>query len=188
LPPPNCLTSRMPPPSRRRAEARAHALLDKLGIDEVPVPVNAIAEALGIHVIHQPMQNAISGVTYRHDSITIIGLNASHHPRRQRFTAAHELGHAQLHPGRPITIDSSIRIDFRDEISSQATDGQEIEANAYAAALLMPRHAILTQAQQAQTEGARTRDRLITALAETFEVSTEAMGYRLINLGVISST
>jgi Zn-dependent peptidase ImmA (M78 family) len=175
-------------PSRRRAEQQAENLLIQQGIATFPTPVEDIARDLGAKLLYQRMDPDVSGMVYRDGQTTYIGINNNHHPRRQRFTAAHEIAHLQLHPGRPLTVDSSIRVNFRDNVSSQATDRQEIEANAFAAALLMPRDQIIDQAEKLQAAGVKTRERLVTNLAKIFDVSNEAMGHRLVNLGVIAST
>jgi Zn-dependent peptidase ImmA (M78 family) len=127
-------------------------------------------------------------MTYRTDEESVIGINSSHRPRRQRFTAAHELGHLLMHPGQPLLVDSSVRVNYRDKVSSQATDAEEVEANAFASALLMPEALIREQVQDLQRAGIRGRERLVSELAVRFDVSTEAMGYRLLNLGITTST
>lgn len=174
-------------PKRSTAESKAAELLDRLSISEVPVPVERVAVAIGAQIILERMGPDVSGMTYRQDEQVIIGLNGAHHPRRRRFTAAHEIGHVQLHPGRPLLIDSSIRVNFRDPVSSMATDAEEIEANAFAAALLMPARQVVERAQALVAGGTRSRERLVAELAKTFDVSPEAMGFRLINLGVASA-
>ena len=77
---------------------------------------------------------------------------------------------------------SPVRVDFRDRVSSLATDQEEVEANRFAAALLMPQEMVV----QAVTGASRDPDELVRSLARSFKVSEAAMGYRLINLGVLS--
>ena len=67
---------------------------------------------------------------------------------RQRFTIAHELGHRALHPGRELILDVPVRVNLRDKTSSMASDIEEIEANAFAATLLMPEQMIRDQLSQ----------------------------------------
>ena len=114
------------------------------------------------------------------------GRTATNHPRRQRFTIAHELGHWFLHPGRPYTVDSTIRVNRRDDLSSLATDREEIEANAFAASILMPEDLVQAAAQIVGSIGARTAKEAIVRLANRFEVSEDAMSFRLHNLGLTS--
>jgi Zn-dependent peptidase ImmA (M78 family) len=65
------------------------------------------------------------------------------------------------------------------------TDYDEMQANAFAAELLMPRSFVL-RALRAFTEENDdfTADELVEALASEFAVSSAAMGYRLMNLGI----
>jgi Zn-dependent peptidase ImmA (M78 family) len=175
-------------PGRRHAEARAEKLLVEHQVDELPVPVEVLIGLAGARLVRQRMEQEVSGMTYRTDTESVIGINSTHHPRRQRFTAAHELGHLLLHTGRPLLVDSSIRVSFRDQVSSQATDKEEIEANAFASALLMPVGPLHEQVTELQRRGVRARERLVNELATRFDVSAEAMGYRLLNLGMTTST
>jgi Zn-dependent peptidase ImmA (M78 family) len=72
----------------------------------------------------------------------------------QRFTIAHELGHRALHPGHELILDVPVRFNMRDGTSGTATDLEEIEANAYAAALLIPARMIREQISQLPRLGA----------------------------------
>lgn len=175
-------------PGRRHAEAVAARLLVDHHVQELPVPVEVLIERAGARLVRQRMEQEVSGMTYRTDAESVIGINSAHHPRRQRFTAAHELGHLLLHTGRPLLVDSSIRASFRDAVSSQATDNEEIEANAFASALLMPVDSLRSQVTDLQLAGVRARERLVNELASRFDVSAEAMGFRLLNLGITTST
>lgn len=116
----------------------------------------------------------------------MIGVNSKTSPRRQRFTIAHELGHWCMHEGELI-VDRAVMINNRNKVSSQAIDPQEIEANRFAASLLMPRELVLDAASRQYFAGIANRDDFIASLSREFDVSIEAMGYRLINLGVLSS-
>jgi Zn-dependent peptidase ImmA (M78 family) len=119
----------------------------------------------------------------------IIGVNADNQWERQRFTVAHELGHFVLH-------DDNLRVDhhfvdasreprlrvaaFRDRVSSQATDAREIEANRFAAALLMPIDFLEKSLRAARSP---LDNEAVATLATKYEVSIQAMTYRLMNLG-----
>ena len=109
-------------------------------IDRPPVPVESIAKYLGATVRFSPFKGELAGMLIRDDASgrVVIGVNSLHHANRQRFTIAHECGHLRLHEGRRVYVDRSFRVNRRDELSSQATDFEEIEANRFAAELLMP--------------------------------------------------
>jgi len=115
----------------------------------------------------------------------VIGVNSAHPRPRQRFTIAHELGHRALHPGREIILDVPVRVNFRDKTSSMATDAEEIEANAFAAATLMPEKMICDHITQPPASKRREPDDIAAELA-IFKVSASAMSFRLINLGLTS--
>ncbi|WP_216213061.1 ImmA/IrrE family metallo-endopeptidase [Amycolatopsis aidingensis] len=171
----------------RKVQRGVAELLTKYGIHTSPTPVEPIARSEGIQVVRAPASGSESGFLLRDAERVVIGINSQTSRRRQRFTIAHELGHWKLHDGRPLIVDHTIRINKRDQVSSAATDYEEIEANAFAAALLMPAELVQAAVDREQKTGIESRDDLIQALAEEFDVSSEAMGYRLINLGVFTS-
>jgi Zn-dependent peptidase ImmA (M78 family) len=87
-----------------------------------------------------------------------------------------------MHEGRPVFVDRLVRVDRRDGSS----DKQEKEANAFAAELLMPRRFIHDRAEQiVAKQGQVMPDRLVEELADSFDVSSAAMGYRLANLNIL---
>ena len=79
---------------------------------------------------------------YIKDGVPIIGVNSLHHPNRQRYTIAHELGHLELHRQlitSEVHVDKGFPVLMRDPKSATGTELHEIEANQFAAELLMPR-------------------------------------------------
>ncbi|HEY3546481.1 MAG TPA: ImmA/IrrE family metallo-endopeptidase [Propionicimonas sp.] len=167
-----------------RADDQAARLLAEAGVSKAPVDVDKLAKHLGAQVVYEHYnQGDVSGMLVRQEGTTIIGVNSMHAATRQRFTIAHELGHLVLHRGRALVLDTPVRVNFRDRTSSLATDREEMEANRFAAELLMPTDLVLTAARGANQT---TPDGLVAALAAKFEVSPEAMSYRLVNLGVLS--
>lgn len=174
--------------SKTDVSQRATEFLERWAITAAPVQVEHIAAACGIQIVRSAAEWSESGFLLRDGSRTIMGINSRNSPKRQRFTMAHELGHWLLHDGKPLIIDQSIMINKRDDVSSQATDAEEIEANQFAAEFLMPTNFIAQALDREMKLGVGSRDELITSLARTFEVSNDAMGWRLINLGVLSTS
>ncbi|MGW3820529.1 ImmA/IrrE family metallo-endopeptidase [Streptomyces sp. NPDC005046] len=166
-----------------RSDAEARTLLAEFGIDEAPIDPVQLAEKLGVFVVPQDMPADVSGMLLRRGDEQVIGVNQKHHENRQRFTVAHELGHLRLHRGRPLILDTDTRVNFRDTVSSMATDREEMEANRFAAALLAPEPMVRRAAREAEF---RTAQQLVHLMAERFKTSDMAMNYRLINLGVIA--
>lgn len=93
-------------------------------------------------------------------------------PPRRRFTIAHELGHWQLHrhDDEGVYCRASA-LDTDDSAAAAASGLPEEEANAFAAALLMPAHLIREQYAVCGKDFAR--------LCQTFDSSGAAMGRRL---------
>ena len=162
------------------ARERARKVLAEAGVKSAPVPVDRIIKAKGIMLEYAPLEESLSGMAYIKDGVGIIGLNSLHHINRQRFSAAHELGHHELHAEillGVVHVDKGFQVLLRDDVSSRGVDDREIEANAFASELLMPRDLI------DKVLGERGLDiedeEGVDALARKFRVSPAAMRFRL---------
>lgn len=166
-----------------RADVAAKTLLEKFSVAKPPIDPYWLAEQLGATVVPQELAQDVSGMLLRNDGQQVIGVNKAHAKNRQKFTVGHELGHLLLHRGRPLILDTDLRINYRDTISGMATDREEIEANRFAAALLAPEEMVRVSAAKTS---ARSADQLVDVLAREFDISVQAMSFRLMNLGIIS--
>lgn len=178
------------PVGREKAEKRAEDLLAELRITKPPVPVDDIVDRLGIEFFTETMPADTSSVLVRQpDGRRVIAVNKSHSPLRRRFSVAHELGHALLHfPEAPrasyAVVDRPLEVLFRDGLASEGSNRVEIDANAFAAALLMPQRAVEERFRTELQRGVSPKE-VTKALARVFEVSSQAMGFRLVNLGLL---
>jgi Zn-dependent peptidase ImmA (M78 family)/DNA-binding XRE family transcriptional regulator len=151
----------------------AAQLLEELGLTKPPVDVDAVARMCGIPVLPFEFDDALSGLVVDTAEGPVIGINEYHHPVRQRFSIAHELGHVMLRH-----IDS-----FHVDLGGSVEDGEppgynwrhERAANDFAANLLMP---------GTMVKRAFVKAPAVTSLAARFEVSELAMGFRLRSLGL----
>ena len=115
----------------------AQRVLDQLKIKRPPVPVEKIAAALGAKIKYAPYEGEIAGMLARGNGEVVIGVNSLHHPNRQRFTIAHELGHLLLH-NEDVHIDRALRqwnVAHAQDDESLAIDGKTmcnaIDADGY---------------------------------------------------------
>ena len=170
--------------SRRRAILRrAREVIERNQVKAPPVLIERIARKLSAQLRFSPLDKELSGMVFVKDGIPIIGVNALHHPNRQRFTIAHECGHLVLHRDRIIRevhVDKAFPMLMRDAVSAASVDPMEIEANLFATELLMPEFLL------AEVLGDATfdidDDATVSALARRFRVSLSAMQFRLGNL------
>ena len=167
------------------ARRRAEQLLREASIIAPPVPVEQLAERMGAVVRYVPFDGQMSGLLHRSEdgNGAVIGVNSRHSTVRQRFSIAHELAHLVLHDPA-FQIDQHAFVSFRDSKSSSATDPHEIEANQFAAALLMP-EALLRKCVDQLGENADVEES-IGRLAQQFDVSAQAMTIRLTSLRVLT--
>lgn len=154
------------------AEGAAQELLSRYWDRQLPIDPVKIATAAGVFVYGRggwdDFNYPYSGYYRKYDGVPSIEYNVSEPPVRQRFTVAHELGHFALgHEDAP-----------RDAGNFQSSgDLRERQANKFAAELLMPASLVTHYYQSGLADSVET-------LANIFGVSKDAMGYRLINLGL----
>lgn len=140
--------------------------------ERLPVDVQGAAEAFGLKVFSANLPERISGVLLKEESHGtpsgfIILVDETEPSERQRFTAAHELGHYLLHRN---SVGEKIEENFFLHAEG-LTSTQEDEANEFARELLMPMKLVVEAIQN----GANT----LEALAEKFGVTVVAIGNRL---------
>lgn len=162
-------------------EEKAEEVLNENHFFKPGFDVKKLSKKLNVDVIAKKLDNDVSGLFVRIDNKPIISYNISEtNKSRQRFTIAHELGHYLLHSnGKPLFIDKTQKVMFRNSASSSGEQLQEREANHFAAALLMPKKLIQTEINTAPDN----LDSPIKYLAKKFKVSEQAMTFRLANLG-----
>ncbi len=169
-------------PRYKRIDQRVAELLQGRNIVAPPVAVDDIAKGLGAQVVYENFKGEISGLLVRRGNSIVIGVHKQQPHTRRRFTIAHELGHLVMHSGglEPVHIDKGFDMHLRSRASSTAEDVAEIEANAFAASLLMPREMVMADVDGQMLDFEDPR--LVKRLAGRYEVSTQAMTFRLINL------
>ena len=159
-------------------------LLNKVGAKAAPIPVEKIAEFLGARIVYEPARQGeeVYGMLFRDNGTPVIGVNSSNHIHRQRFTVAHEIGHLLLHKGDEY-IDTP-KVHYRDFLSGLAIDNEEIEANGFAAELLMPRDFLEKSLQVIGKKKMDDPQKIIEKLSKEYRVSPQTVEFRLKNLGV----
>jgi Zn-dependent peptidase ImmA (M78 family) len=177
-------------PPRETIEQKAQSLLDELAITTFPVPVDRIARELGAQMRFQPLDEELSGMVYIKDNIPIIGVNALHHPHRQRFTISHEIAHLRMHRemiSNAVHVDKTFDVAMlrRDSKSAQGTERIEIEANQFAAALLIPLKYLTSVLTTASSD--IDDERPLEEWARKFKVSKAMLHYRIRNVTLETS-
>ena len=171
--------------TKSNIENKVSVILKNFGT-EAPIPVQDIIDKLGIMVSYAASKD-YSGILVRGEGGQILmGLNSDESFVRQRFTMAHELGHYFLDHSKSAFVDNKVMVNHRDCAENKKThDKTEIDANYFAACLLMPKDSVEENFKQIAKNKIFLEDHL-GVLAEKYEVSKEAMKYRLINLDLIN--
>lgn len=147
---------------------------DSGGDIALPVDPYALALSMGIDVYRAVLGPSRSGYLIVGDGRAAIYVNEASAPNRNRFTVAHEIGHYVDLQNRDKLVEGGTY--DRDHLAAQGIDPEEIYANRFAAALLMPRE---------EVEALHKSGLNVLQLASRFRVSKPAMENRLSNLGLI---
>lgn len=121
----------------------AEQVIQDYDLNTLPIDVFELAERVGIEVLPKPPEKAgVSGMLMRYGDLYAISY-ATHIKSEafQRFTVAHELGHYFM-PGHPQAIFANGDI-HESKAGFQSADRYEIEADHFAATLLMPKRLFL---------------------------------------------
>ncbi len=178
------------PVRRKRIQTLVARLLRENAVTRGPVPVERIAESLGLRIKRQATDEDLSGFILRDPKggRSVIGVNKAHHHNRQRFTIAHELGHYLLHEGSLVHVDRerAFKVNLRGDEASKGSDASEKEANLFAAELLMPAPFLQRDLRTSGILDVRGEDdSVLKEWAKKYEVSPQALGFRLMYLGFL---
>ena len=113
--------------------ARVEETLVEAGVTDAPVDLKKVAQRLYLVIEEGPMNGEIQGALVTDGNVGGILINSTvKSEKRRRFTLAHEIGHFVLHRNKQTFQDTS------SELRDYTTSMMEIEANIFAAMLLMP--------------------------------------------------
>jgi Zn-dependent peptidase ImmA (M78 family) len=154
-----------------------------------PVDIESIIINEGIRIREDAsMGDGIIGMITFDGEMAIISINPSENTyrSRRRFTLAHEFGHYVLHS----RDDKREFIDASETMFRSGSNDFEVEANHFAASILMPKDLLVSEAliivETYKQSNDFTVDEFIRRLALKFNVSIQSMRYRLINLDIIT--
>ncbi|HAT3994129.1 TPA: ImmA/IrrE family metallo-endopeptidase [Elizabethkingia anophelis] len=150
---------------------------------ELPINLEELIKKEGINVINYPFEDDISGVLVIEEDNVTIGINKKSINVRKRFTLAHELGHYKLHTQKSKMFMDNVFFRKKSEGYTSKEEKIEKEANYFAANILMPESLVKKEIIELSCD--LHDDSTIASLANKFEVSSSAMTFRLINLGLI---
>lgn len=168
-------------PRKKLARQKAGEELVRAGVTNPPVPVERIARSHGLTIRYEATdKESVSGALYVEDGEGVIGVNENHSKNRQRFTVAHELGHYLLHgrsrAAQTVFFDRKF-VWNRDSESALATNPEEIEANQFAAELLVPLEMLRVDVESGGYNVEDDDD--MARLAQRYRVSLQALMFRL---------
>lgn len=169
-------------------ESKAYKLIEQSGCSVVPVNVTAIARHLNLRIESSALEDGITGFLAIKDHSGVIGYSTSASRVQSGFIVAIAIGDYVLNASKqdPLFIYRSKSLDkllaFRDsKLEAKSFLGCKA-ANAFAAALLMPKSLI---EKELRLFGVNDITKAIQWLADRFDVSCEMMALRLANLDIV---
>lgn len=168
----------MKPSIIKNIEVRVRMILSEHQIAKAPVIVEDIAKKMGIQVNYAPSDKYSGMLIRKKGEQALMGVNSTESKTRMRFTIAHEIAH--------FIFDKKIvvSIDYRNSKRILNKSLEEKRADLFAANLLMPSKWIKLDVEKISQEDFK-KDQ-ITELAKKYNVSPEAMTYRLMNLNLLT--
>lgn len=162
----------------------AQMILDRLGIEEVPIPIVAIMKSLNFQVVAGELKDEISGIIGIDDDLAknfksskVIAINNKDNVGHQRFTMAHELAHYLF------DFDVSNQIIYYNTYNTfEDENEEERRANYFAANLLMPEKKF-----KKEFDNVVIKNNLyvtVEKLSQIFQVSGEAVRRRISELSL----
>ena len=167
--------------STKKIDNISFKLLEDNKLMKLPINVEKLASKLGISIEFQDLDDNVSGFLVKKDVKNIIGINENHHPVRRRFTISHEIGHYILHVTQPLFVDFYKGSMLYRSNHKSKNYKIEKEANQFAASLLMPKQ--LIEKELLKLSNSLDYEDKIYELSHTFQVSKQAMDFRLKSLG-----
>ena len=167
------------PPWRVGARA-AEAVRFELNLGYGPIDVYDVAQRRGASVVFRDLGGDDGRYVFHNGAALIIVTTSCAEAARQRFTAAHELGHHELHRFAGESEAPTYLVDH--DILAKG-DRRESEANSFAATLLLPNEAL-----KADFPGRpKVQPEDVGTIMRRYGVSFETAVYRLNNAGIISA-
>ena len=172
--------------NKREVINKAENFCYQNGIDEYPVKIVSICQKYGFSVYEKYLPTDVSGyVVDQEDPFLdfntgkVIVANLYDSARRRRFTIAHELAHAILHKE-----EGSALFAHRD---AGQTGPLEVEANTFAAVILMPEELVRLALKKLEQNYAQyiSPETKVRYIAAAFAVSVDAAAVRLNHLDLL---
>jgi Zn-dependent peptidase ImmA (M78 family) len=166
-------------------ERGARALRSELGLGDAPIDIRDVIRRRGVQLAVQAFPEEWGDGRYlKKGNRHLILLNSAiGDANRARFTAAHELGHHELHQDNQEVV---VYIDTNVHAPAQAKSDAEREADAFAAHLMAPSEALRRDLHG--IPGKEITPETIVQLMMRYGLSYTSLVYRIHNAELMSAT
>lgn len=164
-------------PRYSHATKIAQKLISETKTGAPPVNLDKILSHVGINLLPYAFPEKVSAILLKESDMLVVGVNSTHHPNRQRFSIAHEIGHYLLGHYKDIFVDmSEISEGQFDTSDTEHNKVQEQEANHFAGELLMPLFMLKRDFQKIRN---------VEEVAKLYKVSKDALWIRLLKTKIV---
>jgi len=142
-----------------------------------PIRIKSLLLQLNVLTVYKEMNEKFSGLSLKIDEHRFMLINAKHSIGRQHFTACHELYHLYVQENFEKTICDD----------ANETEGEEENADVFAANLLIPGDGLLRQIPDEELKKNKIKINTILEIEQFYACSHKALLRRLNDLGLITT-
>jgi len=155
-------------------------ILTNFGIDDPrDVTIEDVIYALNIPLKYSKLTNCDGRIIHGEGKSLIVINDSIDFETRRNFTLAHELGHYLMHRNDLIQhVDDSASLAWFDTKNKTKISQQEIEANTFAAEILLPTHLFIEEVYKQPFD-----PNLIRSISDKYNVSRSSIIYRFVEMG-----
>ncbi|MBR6190846.1 MAG: ImmA/IrrE family metallo-endopeptidase [Prevotella sp.] len=166
--------------AKEKIEQLALKIRSEAGLNPTePIHTKTLLRKLGVMVVYRPLSEKACGLSMRSTdgSGKFMLINSNNSRGRQHFTICHELFHLYYDEEPKPHICGT---------PGMEKDAAEINANAFASALLLPQEGVLQSVPSEEIVNSRITTATMLRMEQLFGVSHQSLCYRLRHLNLIS--
>lgn len=160
-------------------EKTASEFRQKHGLnDRQPIRLRSLLQELNVQTVFKPLSDSFAGMAIKADEDRFMLVNSNHTLARQHFTICHELYHLFVQKNFTAQVCNTGQFAYK--------DAEELNADWFAAYLLIPRDGVLMQIEDwDELENNQIILATILKLEQFFSCSRQSLLIRLEEIGLI---
>lgn len=146
--------------------------------DRQPIRLRSLLQELNVQTVFKPLSDSFAGMAIKADDDRFMLVNSNHTLARQHFTICHELYHLFVQKNFTAQVCNTGQFMYK--------DAEELNADWFAAYLLIPRDGVLMQIENwDELEKNQIKLATVLKLEQFFSCSRQSLLIRLEEIGLI---